>query len=182
MKYVTLLKNAFYNISVVLLIIGALLVVAGRFGIGDIRALVVQSGSMEPTIPTRSIVITAPVGFYDVNDIITFKQSGRNNVLVTHRVTEKREIAGMVEYTTKGDANEESDAEAVPSRDVIGKVIFSIPFVGTIVSFAQTTPGFIALIVVPSVLIIYSELMNIRQQISNYLKKRKRVKLIRPLE
>ncbi len=182
MKNLNSIKNILYTVIVMLLIVGAVFIVAGRFGIGGVRALVVQSGSMEPSIQTKSIVVTAPSDSYVAGDVITFKQSGRADVLVTHRVTQVTNSASGVEFTTKGDANEEADSEVVPARNVIGKVMFTVPYVGAIVSFAQTTPGFIAVIIIPAVLIVYSELMNIKKQIMQYLQKRKEQKLVRPLE
>lgn len=177
-----ILKNTFYALGLVLFVTVMLLVIAGRFGIGGVRALVVQSGSMEPTIGTKSIVLTMPAANYTEGDIITFKHSGRDNVLVTHRIVEVNPQGDALQYTTKGDANEEKDGEKVPADYVVGKVAFSVPFVGELISFVQTMPGFIMLIAIPAAIIIYSEILSIKNQISNYLQKRKQKKLLKPLE
>jgi len=166
-----IIKNSIYTVAILLVVFCATLLVAGRFGIGGVRALVVQSGSMEPTISTKSIVVTAPVGSYTAGDVVTFKQSGREQVLVTHRVVKVENG----QFTTKGDANEGVDSEIVPAQDVVGKVIFSVPFVGSIISFAQTQVGFTILVVIPAVAIVYSELLNIKNSIVKFFVSRKEV-------
>ena len=60
MKYLKIVKETFYFVLVIVLVAVALIVVAGKFGIGGVRALVVQSGSMEPSISAKSVVFTAP--------------------------------------------------------------------------------------------------------------------------
>lgn len=166
-----IIKNSIYTVAILLVVVCATLLVAGRFGIGGVRALVVQSGSMEPTISTKSIVVTAPTSSYTAGDVVTFKQSGREQVLVTHRVVK----AENGQLTTKGDANEGVDSEIVPAQDVVGKVIFSVPFVGSIISFAQTQVGFMILVVIPAVAIVYSELLNIKNSIVKFFVSRKEV-------
>lgn len=172
MNKLKIIKNTIYTLALLVMLSGSILVIAGRFGIGGIRALVVQSGSMEPTIGTKSIVITVPTTQLNQGDVVTFKQSGRDTVLVTHRIVEIAESDEGKIITTKGDANEDADPEKVPQSDVVGKVIFSIPLIGSVVSFAQTTPGFIALIVVPAVLIINSEIQFLKGQLMQYIKTR----------
>ncbi len=182
MKKIGFIKNTIYSIGLSLLIVVAVVLFAGKFGIGGIRALVVQSGSMEPKIMTKSVVITVPSSFYGENDVITFKQSGRENVLVTHRIENTVTTPNGNEFVTKGDANEEADGETVPAGDVIGKVVFTIPFIGILVSFAQTQIGFLILVIIPAVAIVYSELLNIKNQIVKFYVNRKGRRLVRPLK
>ena len=173
MKKMKYIKNSVYTIAVLLILMIGVLLIAGRFGIGGVRALVVQSGSMEPTIPTKSVVLTAPVHSYSSGDVITFKQSGRDAVLVTHRIVRVEQKASDIQFITKGDANEEADGETVPSQDVIGKVLFSIPFIGAIVSLAQTQIGFLLLVIIPAVAIVYSEVLSIKKQTTQYITNKK---------
>ncbi|HRN96389.1 MAG TPA: signal peptidase I [Candidatus Levybacteria bacterium] len=178
MKKMKYIKNGVYTIVVLLILMIGVLLVAGRFGIGGVRALVVQSGSMEPTIPTKSVVLTVPVHSYSTGDVITFKQSGRDAVLVTHRIVSVEQKASDTQFTTKGDANEEADGETVSSQDVIGKVLFSVPFVGSIVSFAQTQIRFLLLAIIPAVAIVYSEILSIKKQTTQYMTNRKAKKAV----
>lgn len=181
MKKYAFIKNSVYAVSAVLILGIAVILIAGKFGIGGVRALVVQSGSMEPHISTKSIVITVPSSFYSKDDIITFKQSGRENVLVTHRIVSMENTSRGNEFVTKGDANEEADGETILANDIIGKVVFSIPLIGYIVSFAQTQAGFILLVIIPAVAIVYSELINIKNQAVKFFVERRARRIIRPL-
>lgn len=146
------------------------------------RLFVVQSGSMEPTVKTGSLVIVQPENQYKKNDIITFKSRPdadiRNpGLLITHRIVDIKEDKGEVFFTTKGDANNAPDMESRPAGNVLGKVVFSIPYLGYPVGFAKTQTGFILLIVIPATIIVYSEAITIKNETAKLLAKRRKRKL-----
>ena len=138
---------------VVLFILGSRLPIPGNYQI-----LVVQSGSMEPTIKTGAIVVVKPQTEYQVSDIITFK-SGRNNV--THRIIE---INGT-EISTKGDANDSADINPIARRNIEGRVLLDVPWLGYLVAASQQPIGFLFLIVVPALYIIISESIKVVKEI-----------------
>jgi len=82
----------------------------------------------------------------------------------------EEEKGNTIFYTVKGDANEEADAEKVPRENVIGKVLFSIPFLGYTLDFAKKPVGFLLLIWVPAIMIIWEEIRTIKNEI---IKKKK---------
>lgn len=128
----------------------------------NLRLLVVQSGSMEPAIKTGSIVAITPSDNYFKNDIITFQRSeSLLDMPITHRIVKKTETEGSVFYTVKGDANVAPDNTKVFPDQVIGKVDFTIPFIGSVIDRARTPIGFLALIILPASLIISEEVKNI---------------------
>lgn len=164
--------------------IGTLLVIAAVVAMsalpipGGIKLFTVQSGSMEPAINTGSVVVVKPQSEYRLNDIITFKDkkdiaNKQPATTTTHRVHDIKQTEMGIMYQSKGDANSAPDGEFVSPDLVIGKVIISIPLIGFPVSFARTQTGLLVLIVIPSTLIVYSELMNIKKEISLLLIKRK---------
>lgn len=112
----------------------------------------VQSGSMEPAIMTGDIIIVACRPAYGLRDVITFR--GSDGRIITHRIVEKKDGT----FATKGDANRVEDSAVVPAGAVIGKVILVIPKLGYLAGFAKTLPGFILLIVIPSLLLIGQQL------------------------
>ncbi len=126
------------------------------------RVDAVLSGSMEPELPTGAIVITRPVTpeSIEVGDIITFHSSITGDTPITHRVIEKGGNT-TVTFRTKGDAADTRDPFTVPAYDVIGKVWFSIPRAGFIVSFLKTRTGFYTAIVIPAavLLVLYIRMM-----------------------
>jgi signal peptidase len=129
---------------------------------GSIEVKIVKSGSMEPAIPTGSLVIIKPDvttygAKYNVGEIITFGPDTAREIPTTHRVLAiSRDGDGFV-YTTKGDANEEQDPNPVPASDVIGQVVFSLPYAGYILDFAKKPLGFTLLIGIPAAAIMLDE-------------------------
>ena len=84
-----------------------LFLAAGWYLMQYFCAYVVLSGSMEPEIPTGSVVVVdGRKKEWNPGDVITYR---RGNMVVTHRIVEKSEEG----YCTKGDANAEEDAGIV---------------------------------------------------------------------
>lgn len=131
------------------------------------RAFVVQSGSMEPAIKTGSMVFSKSNSSYSAGEVITFKLP--KDQVVTHRIDGVIYERGVAQYQTKGDANEEVDSFVVTSDQIIGKVGFSIPFIGYLSSFVRTPKGFVALVVIPASIIVYEEIKKVLKEIRRYL-------------
>jgi len=138
---------------------------------GNYELKVVLSGSMEPAIKMGSIVVIKPKDNYKVADIITFGKDTKTDIPTTHRIVNVRALSGEMVYTTKGDANENSDVQEVKDKAVIGKVLFSVPYVGFLIDFAKKPVGFILLIIVPFSAIAIDELRKIWKEIKK-MKKR----------
>lgn len=135
--------------------------------IAGIRSFVVLTGSMSPSIPQGSIIYTRKTLNYKTGDVITFK---RENNIVTHRIYNK-DSKGFT-YQTKGDANNTVDSELVSSKEVLGKSIFFVPYVGILVLFLKTFPGYALFIIFPTVFFIVFELNNIRKEIMKQAEKK----------
>lgn len=126
----------------------------------NIEIKIVKSGSMEPAISTGSLVVVKPVERYAVGDVITFGLDTKTAVPTTHRIIE---IRGS-EFIVKGDANEEADQGPVQRSEVIGKVIFSLPYAGYVLDFARQPLGFTLLIAIPAGLVILEEMLTIANE------------------
>lgn len=147
----------------------AVLFLASAFPIpGNYQLYVVQSGSMEPTIRTGAIVLVKPQSEYKVGDIITFTANRRDEP-ITHRVDDVRLQGGEPVFVTKGDANNAPDDKEVAQKDIIGRVLFDVPFVGFAVAATKTPIGFVALIVVPAALLILDQLYQIFKEVRRML-------------
>lgn len=141
--------------SIILVVILTLFVIqAFPSLVGADLTYVVQSSSMEPAIPTGSVVFVKEVPDEQVDeriqegDVITFADS-HGAPTTTHRVVEKHEAETSIRFTTKGDANEDPDPEPVYRDEIVGKVTMSIPIVGYVISFSQTIWGWFVLVVLP---------------------------------
>lgn len=122
---------------------------------GGVKTFVVQSGSMEPAIRTGSVVVVKGAASYAVGDVITFGPRSKTKPPTTHRIIEVKADGNFV---TKGDANEDEDIRTVSRYEVIGKVVFSIPWVGYAVAAAQKPWGFAIIVVIPAAIIIWEEM------------------------
>ena len=159
-----------YNIFLGVLVIMALLVVVSAFPIeGMYQIKVVQSGSMEPTIKTGSLVIIKPWKSYEVGDIITFRSNFKDkkgeNLPVTHRIIEIKTEEGLPVYLTKGDANEDADTTQIQHNDVLGGLVIAVPYVGYGIDAAKTPYGFLAVVIIPAIVIIYDQIVNIWREV-----------------
>lgn len=93
----------------------------------------VVSGSMEPEIPTGSLVyvkLTEPEEIKK-GDVIAFYGTDADGSIITHRVVSNSTAMGS--FITKGDANDKNDRNPVPYENYIGKLRVSIPVAGGIV-------------------------------------------------
>jgi signal peptidase I len=115
---------------------------------------------MEPVLPTGSIVAVKPQPSYHVGDIITFYSFGRN---VTHRIVEAENDS----FITQGDANDGPDIEPVRRRDIAGRVIFHLPWLGYLAAAGQTPPGLLFLVIVPALYILSTESWKLYKQFKN---------------
>ncbi len=136
---------------------------------GNVKLLVVLSGSMEPAVKTGSLIVIKPFDSYQIGDVITFK--GEGEIPTTHRIVEMRVETGKPIYRVKGDANEEADRAEVLQRNVLGKKILHVPYMGYLVETAKKPYGFAALIIIPGVYIIWGEVQKIRKELGHKRKK-----------
>lgn len=151
-----MVKKAFNIITsilvAILVIIATSLAFAKVLGAG---AYTVLSGSMEPVYHVGSLIYVKNVDVEDLKagDPITFAMS--EELVATHRIVDVIETEDGTAFVTKGDANDTNDANPVNYRNVIGKPVFSVPYLGYAISFVRRPPGlFIAVAAVAIILLI----------------------------
>jgi signal peptidase len=155
-----------YSIVVAFIVIVALLLIVSVFPItGNYKIMIVQSGSMEPAIKQGSVVIIKPTSDYKIGDVITFGPYSKTKAPTSHRIYDIKVVDGQPVYITKGDVNNAPDSREIQKKDIIGKVLFSVPYIGYAVNFAKKPIGFGLIIIVPTALIIIDEVKNIFQEI-----------------
>lgn len=159
------LFNILIGLVVAAFLLVAILLLISTFKIPGlpIDARAVLTGSMEPSIPTGSIVFIYPQPSYDKGAIITFKLNDSEVALpITHRIIGEETVEGGGEiYETKGDANAFPDREKVTQGEVYGQVFLHIPYIGHLLDLVKTPLGFAALIIIPALLVIIDEVKKI---------------------
>lgn len=165
----------FYWVVVIVCVSLAALAIASVYALPkNVRLLAVESGSMAPKLPVGSVVIVKKADNYEIGQIIAFN---RGQAVITHRVMAWDNVGGKTYYTTRGDANNMADLDKVPPEAVLGKVVVDVPLAGYLTTFVKTQTGFILLIMIPATIIIWTELLNIKNQTKRLLKERKKRKL-----
>jgi len=143
-------------VTVVLLLIVSVFPITGNY-----KLMIVQSGSMTPAIKMGSIVMVKPMEDYNVGDVISFTNPRERQEPISHRIVDLEVIEGEPFYIVKGDVNEEPDPRRVEKDEVMGKVLFDVPYLGYAVDFAQKPLGFALIIIVPAAIIIFDEIRKI---------------------
>lgn len=152
------IRRFVWFVSIILLVSAGFLLLSARFSIpGGYRLYTVLSGSMMPTIPIGSLVVSKnTTSDIHNNDIITFEEVGSSR-LITHRVVEVKEGA----FITKGDANAVVDILPVAQKDIRGKYIRHIPKAGTVLEFIKSPRGLVPFVILPAVILVILELQSI---------------------
>lgn len=148
-----------WNVFTTILVVAAVALAVGLVGVRliGLHVFTVLSGSMEPTYHVGSIIYVKPVEHtaLQVGNAITFMMD--ESTVVTHRIVEivpDAENSSVLRYRTKGDANDATDGSLVHFKNVIGVPVFTIPYLGYVVSYIQTPPGTYVVIAVGSMLLL----------------------------
>ena len=95
------------------------------------KSVVVLTDSMEPMISPFSLVIVSPESDIKIGDVILYEvELSKKKYKVLHRVIDIKEKKGQIVYITKGDNRRYADAWYVNRENIIGKLLFSLPYVG----------------------------------------------------
>ncbi len=137
------------------------------------RTYIVVSGSMEPTIKTGSVAFTIPTKPTEIKigDIIAFASPMNGKDVILHRVFAIKSTAPL-HFQTKGDSNNSPDNWDVMDVSVLGKEVFSIPYLGNAGAFMRKPLGFIILIVIPALLIIVGQIFSIKKSVAEEVDKK----------
>lgn len=122
-----------------------------------LKPYVVLSGSMEPTYHVGALIYVKSVDYKElqVGDPITYMIS--QDTVVTHRiieVLEDEEDPNTLRYFTQGDANASPDGTSVHYKNIIGKPVFSIPYLGYVSNYIQNPPGTYVSIAAAAILLL----------------------------
>jgi len=125
-RYADITRGVGYVLSTILISFSALSVT------GYVKARVVLTGSMAPSIKSGDIVILLPTKHRDpkIGDVVAYtgrRFDGSAVGVFTHRIIAGDAATG---FTVKGDANPSPDVQKPKLADISGIVLFAIPFIG----------------------------------------------------
>lgn len=147
--------NVISSILVALVVLLAIALVGVR--LVGIKTYAVMSGSMEPVYPTGSLLYVKSVDPKElkVGDSITFMLD--EDTVATHRIIEiipDEEDSSVIRFRTQGDANDSPDGTPVHCKNVIGKPMFAIPYLGYFAHVVQNPPGLYLAIGAAGILVV----------------------------
>jgi signal peptidase len=119
-----------YAVAIVLLLFSALSFT------GTVKARIVLTGSMAPAINTGDVILTTPVTRKEpkIGDVIAYQAkrfNGQSVAVFSHRI-----IGGDINsgFIVKGDSNKSPDTQKPKRGDILGVVIFVIPYIGNLLT------------------------------------------------
>lgn len=131
-----------WNIAtwVLVLIVALLAVLMVGVRVVGLTPYAVLSGSMEPTYHVGSLIYVkhAEPQEIKVGDPITFVLN-QDLAVATHRVISIDEA--NQEFHTKGDANQTADSGGVYFPNLVGKPVFTVPYLGFFSEWITHPPG-----------------------------------------
>ena len=151
--------KSLWNVLTTLLVTVVVLLAVALVGVRlvGLQPYMVLSGSMEPTYHVGSLVYVKKVDYkqLQVGDPITYMIS--QDTVVTHRIIEvlvDEEDPNTLRYFTKGDANDAPDGTSVHYKNIIGKPVFSLPYLGYVSNYIQHPPGMYLAIAAGAILML----------------------------
>ena len=126
------------------------------------KVLQVVSGSMEDVFKVGDVILIKETKQEDIKkgDIITYKKEN----FITHRIIEMNKTNDTMYYTTKGDSNNVNDTEKVKYEEIEGKSITKFVCIGRLINFLNTTEGFIILVSLPIIVIVFTIFRELRKK------------------
>ena len=148
---------------IILIIIGATLGAFGAFTLAmgtSSPLVVVESESMIPTLNVGDLLVLqaqAPENII-VGSIVVYNANWHDKPIV-HRVVEVQLVESEYHYYTQGDNNTGRDPGYRLYEDIVGVVVFVVPYIGYVTLFLHQPYGlaiviiiFVALLILPEVL------------------------------
>lgn len=135
---------------------------------GAEESFVVQSGSMEPAIPTGSAILIYKTNTSEIQegDIITYQAGSLPTT--THRVIDIQGEGDGLFFRTKGDANEDIDQARVYPGDIKGEVGLTVPYIGHLLALTTSIRGLALLILLPALILIGGEIRKIYSEMKTH--------------
>ena len=144
----------------IVIVVGVIIAVALLSLATGLRLCTVQSGSMEPTIPTYSVcLVTTRVSYDDlsVGDIVVYTRASDGEQIV-HRVVDITDTGAI----TRGDANRNDDGVSVTADNLYARYIAHVPYLGHVYNLVRSPIG-IAMIAALVIALIVLNIMTAKR-------------------
>jgi signal peptidase len=123
---------------------------------------VILTGSMRPTMPPGTLVVTRPVDADTLGPgaVVTYQLVSGEPTVVTHRVVGQGiNAVGERVFRTKGDANSASDPGWVRAVQIRGERWYAVPYLGYLTSLIGSGERDVLQTLIVSALVLYGTFM-----------------------
>lgn len=131
------------------------------------RLFTVATGSMEPKYNVGDMILVKEIEPKDIklHDDVTYKSNDPelNNMFITHQVIEIKENNGKYSFLTQGIANTGVDPE-ITEDQIYGTVTSKLKVLSFISKKINSNLGFFLIIVVPIAVLIFLEIIDIKEK------------------
>lgn len=157
MKITNILRNIFVIVTLLLCASVVFLLVS------ETKCFAVQSNSMAPMLERGDVVFVRPVEFENlsVGDVISAHFPGSDGVF-THRIIQVD--SDKEQIRTRGDGNMSDDPQPTQADKIIGKLWFSVPFIGLLSLNLQNRTFLMILVGIALVLVMVRVLFTMRKK------------------
>lgn len=116
--------------------------------------------NMETAVPAESAVFAkdAENELIDVNDVVLCRL---DNNLTIIRIADELEEDGERFYIVRYDTAAVNDTYKIPAESVIAKAVYYDVFTGKLLNFATSEKGIIAVVIIPSILIVLFQVIKL---------------------
>ena len=127
------------------------------------RPHTVLTGSMEPAISPGDVVINERIAppAARVGDVVTFRDPEDQSRLSPTGCVSIRRAGSHLWFVTQGDANNTTERWRIAADGELGRVAYTVPWVGHVAVFTRTPLGLALLLIVPLLLLGLDELVRI---------------------
>ncbi len=138
------------------IIFAVLMVIVGTGAVGGYITHTVSADptpSMYPVIIPGSLLIIKPSSPQSIKtgEIIEFHAPWANGTLYAHEVVQITHSNGQIYFRTRGINNPVDDPGLVPASDLVGVVIYHIPYLGYPLIYGRVTAAVVMVIIIVSV-------------------------------
>ena len=148
------MKKAIKKHRTICIVAGVCIVILFSLLLSGLRLCVIQSGSMEPTIPTYSVcLVTTQVDYDDlsIGDIVVYTRRSDGQQIV-HRIVDVTDTGAA----TRGDANQTDDGISVTPDNLYARYIAHIPCGGRVINAIRTPTGCAIIVTIVAILIAWN--------------------------
>jgi signal peptidase I len=127
------------------------------------ESLAVSTSGMQPEIQLGSLAVVSPVKVEDlsVGDVIVYRKPQEPDFIVIQRLLNvDTDQPNLLNLQVRGDSQPVAEQVSVASGVRLGRVVYSIPFLGRLVDFVNQFTGKLLLFGVPGVLLCVDYLLS----------------------